>query len=171
MKRLILPSLFTALALSTACKPKPSAVPPGPEAAATPEAAAATPVVAATPVQNSNPPGNPGGPGGNFQQRAAERMQQMKTELGLTDDQAEKIRAIQEAQFGSLRQNMQSMSREDRRAAFQKARDAANAQITQILTPEQQPKWQAWQQEQQQRMQQRANGGNWGGGGGNRGPQ
>jgi len=169
MKRLILPSLFTALALSTACKPKPTPVTPPPEAAATPEAAAATPVAAATPAQTSNAPGNPGGPGGNFQQRAAERMQQMKTELGLTDDQAEKIRAIQEAQFGSLRQSMQSMSHEDRRAAFEKARDAANAQITQILTPEQQPKWQAWQEQMRQRRAQWSGG--QGGGAQNRGPQ
>ena len=169
MKRLILPSLFTALALSTACKPKPTAVTLAPEAAATPEATA-TPVAAQPPAQASSTPGNPGGagPGGNFQQRAAERMQQMKTELGLTDDQAEKIRAIQEAQFGSLRQSMQSMSHEDRRAAFEKAREAANAQITQILTPEQQPKWQAWQQQMQQRRAQWSGGQ---GGGGNRGPQ
>jgi Spy/CpxP family protein refolding chaperone len=157
MKRLVLPTLLSALALSTACKPKPAPVvpTPAPEATATPTA------------QNSPSPGNPAS-GGDFQQRAEERMQRMKTDLGLTDEQAQKIRMIMDEQFGSLRQNMASMSREDRRAAFQKARDSANAQITQILTPEQQPKWTAWQQQMQQRRAQWSGGQ---GGGGNRGPQ
>jgi Spy/CpxP family protein refolding chaperone len=92
-------------------------------------------------------------------------MQRMKTELGLTDDQATKIRAIYEEQFGSLRQQMgdSSVSREDRRAAFEKARAAATSQIEQILTPEQKPKWEAYQKEAEQRRSQRRQGG----GGGN----
>ncbi len=96
----------------------------------------------------------------------------MKTELGLNDDQVQKVQAVFDQQFGPLRQQTgdQSMSREDRRAAFEKARAAVNAQIDQILTPEQKPKWEAYQKEMEQRRQQGGNrqGGNRrNGGGGN----
>ncbi len=90
-------------------------------------------------------------------------MQRMKTELGLSDDQAQKIRAVFEQQFGPLREQMgnSSISREDRRAAFEKARAAASAQVEQILTPEQKPKWEAYQKEMEQRRgQRRQQGGN-----------
>lgn len=147
--------------LPTACSRKTPTAEPPPAAAET--TAAPAPTVAEAPAIAAATPGNDGGNrpgGGNFQQRAEERMQRMKTEVGLTDDQAQKIRAIYEAQFASLRSgDNSSMSREDRRAAFQKAREAANAQIEPLLTAEQRPKWEAYQQQ----MQARRNGGGQGG--------
>jgi Spy/CpxP family protein refolding chaperone len=166
MKSPLLPFavVVATLALHTSCKPKPSTASstPAPEVAATPADQNTPPAAAAEPAAPP-PQGNAGGGGpGNFQQRAEERMQQMKTELGLTDDQAQKVRAVFDQQFGPLRQQMgdQSVSREDRRAAFEKARAATNTEIEQILTPEQKPKWEAFQKEMEQRRAQRQQGGN-----------
>ncbi|HEY8901154.1 MAG TPA: hypothetical protein VIM61_12150 [Chthoniobacterales bacterium] len=162
MKRILLPSLLAAALLPAACSRK---APPAETTATAPAPAeeTASTVTAATPAPDNaggNRPGSGPGGGGNFQQRAEQRMQQMKTEVGLTDDQMQKIRAITESQFASLRLGMDSsMSREDRRAAFQKAREAANAQIEPLLTAEQKPKWEAFQQQ----MQARRNGGGQGG--------
>ncbi len=166
MNRLLLPSLLAVAILPVACQKKtPTAEPTAaaPAAITEPAVVAATPTP--TPVESATPApaaiapppseaaGNRPGGGANFQQRAEERMQRMKTEVGLSDDQVQKIRAIYETQFASLRQQggNSSMSREDRRAAFQKARDAANAEIEPLLTAEQKPKWEAFQQEMQAR--------------------
>lgn len=154
-----------ALALHTSCKANPSAVTtaatPVPESAA-PAAPAATAPQAAPAPQGNNGGNRPGGGPGNFQQRTDARMQRIKTEVGLTDDQAQKVRAIFERQFAPLRQQMgdQSISREDRQAAFEKARAGASAEIEQILTPEQKPKWEAFQKEMEQRRAQRRQNGN-----------
>jgi Spy/CpxP family protein refolding chaperone len=57
----------------------------------------------------------------------------------------------------------QSISRDERRATFEKAREAARVQVEQLLTPEQKPKWDAMQKEMEQRRGQ----GRQQGGGGN----
>jgi Spy/CpxP family protein refolding chaperone len=87
----------------------------------------------------------------------------MTTTLALTQDQAEKVKAIMQDQFGAIRAQTQGMSREDRRAAFQKAREAVNAKIAEILTPDQQPKWEEYQKQMEARRAQRGQGGSGGG--------
>jgi Spy/CpxP family protein refolding chaperone len=122
--------------------------------------------VAADEQPSSSP--QEGGSRGNYQQRAQQRLDQMTTTLALTQVQAEKVKAIMQDQFGAMRAQTQGMSREDRRAAFQKAREAVNAKIAEILMPDQQPKWEEYQKQMEARRAQRGQGGSgggWGGGG------
>jgi len=76
----------------------------------------------------------------------------MKTALSLTDDQAQKIQAIMEKQRPAMEaiRNDQSLSREDRMAKFKELRDATQAEIAPLLSPEQIAAYQALRQ---QRMQ------------------
>jgi periplasmic protein CpxP/Spy len=162
------------MALHTSCKPKPTAA-SAPTAEATPATAAQTtpastptlpPLESQAPAPAMPPQGNNGGNrpggGGNFQQRAEERLQQMKTDVGLTDEQVQKVRSIYEENFGALRSTMgdPSMSREERRAAFEKARASASTAVEAILTPEQKPKWEDFKKKMEQRRGQRPGGGN-----------
>lgn len=82
-------------------------------------------------------------------------MQRMQADLGLSDEQVQKMQAV----WASAAQNMQpggDVSPEERRAAFQKIREEMDA----ILTPEQRTKM-------QELRQQRGPGGPGGPGGGN----
>jgi Spy/CpxP family protein refolding chaperone len=81
-------------------------------------------------------------------------MTRMQTELGLSNDQVQQIKSIYQTAFGSMGQPGGQVSREERRAAFDKAR----AEVEKILTPEQKTKWEAMRQERERRR---------GGGGGN----
>lgn len=110
--------------------------------------------------------GGMGGPGGfNPQQMAARRLDEMTTELKLTTDQHDKIKKIQDdmaPQMQAIR-NDNSLSRDQRRAKMQPLREQSNSQIKQLLTPEQQTKFDAME------AQRRARFGGMGGNGGPRG--
>ena len=65
--------------------------------------------------------------------------ERVKKELGLTDDQSEKMKAIQqdsEAQLKALRENT-ALSPEEKKAAVRQIREATKAKVDAILTPEQ----------------------------------
>lgn len=65
--------------------------------------------------------------------------ERVKKELGLTDDQSEKMKAIQqdsEAQLKALRENT-ALSPEEKKAAFKQIHEATKAKVDAILTPEQ----------------------------------
>lgn len=81
----------------------------------------------------------------------------MKTDLGLTDEQAQKIRAIMDGQMASMQalRSDQSLSREQRQAKFAESRQAINAQIEALLTPEQKPKWEELKKKREAEMAQR----------------
>jgi Spy/CpxP family protein refolding chaperone len=67
----------------------------------------------------------------------------LKDKLGLTDAQAEQMRAVRQetdAQLKALKANT-ALSMDERKAEFMKIRDAAKAKTDAILTPEQQAKF------------------------------
>ena len=111
--------------------------------------------------------------GGGMMDTAAMRQQQearlakMKTDLNLTQVQADSMKAIT-TEFTAKRRDMmmdpanQGMSREDRMAKMQPMMDAQNARIQAVLGADLFKKYQDWQQ---QNRPQRPGGG--GGGGGN----
>ena len=100
-----------------------------------------------------------------MRQRQEARLAKMKTDLNLTQVQADSIKAIS-SEFMQKRRDMfmdpanQGMSREDRMAKMQPLMEARNARIQAALGPDLYKKYQDW--EQQNRPQR---GG--GGGGGN----
>ena len=72
-----------------------------------------------------------------------ERVKALKESLKLTDEQAEKLKAVfakNQEKTKAIREN-QSLSQEDRRAKMREANDALEAEVKPILTPEQQTKW------------------------------
>lgn len=93
------------------------------------------------------------------------RLAKMKTDLNLTQVQADSMKAIT-TEFQAKRRAIftdpanQGMSREDLRAKFQPLMEEQNARIQAVLGPDLYKKYQAWQEANRpQRM---------GGGGGNR---
>lgn len=68
------------------------------------------------------------------------RMEQMKTELGLTEDQVAKIKAIHKASKAKPETPRAEMTTEQK-AEMKKLRDAERAKIRAVLTPEQQLKF------------------------------
>ena len=93
--------------------------------------------------------GNRGAMGGGFnpQQMATRRLEQMTQQLQLTLEQSAKIKAIQDTQAPQLQaiRDDATLSRQQRREKMTPLRDAESAQIKQILTPEQQTKYDAMQ--------------------------
>lgn len=71
------------------------------------------------------------------------RLQEMKTNLGLTDEQVTQIKTIREEQFASMKTIMDdaSLSKEDKKEKAKPLKDAADEKISAILTPEQRTKW------------------------------
>lgn len=89
-----------------------------------------------------------------------QRTEQLKTSLGLSDEQARAVSALYTAQQPAMMalRDDQSLSREQRREKMQAIRASLNSEVEAILTPEQKVKW----EEQRKLMRDR---------GGNRGPQ
>lgn len=113
---------------------------------------------ALTGVQAQDQSGGGGG-GGDRMQR---RFDEMKTNLGLSEDQATKIQAIMKENAPAMQalRDDNSLSQEDKRAKFQELRKKADEQIGAILTPEQKTKWEAARKEREERRKQRqGNGG------------
>ena len=78
----------------------------------------------------------------------ADMMEHLTKELTLTADQQTKIKPILDAlhtQIQTIRQDT-TLTRKDQMPKVKEARDAANAQINGILTPDQQAKYAAMQQ-------------------------
>jgi hypothetical protein len=105
------------------------------------------------------------GGGGRMMDTAAmnQRFAKMKTDLNLTQVQADSIKAINTDMMQKgreIREANQGMSRDDMRAKMQPLRDAANTRIQAVLGADLYKKYQDWQE--QNRPQ-----GMRGGGGGN----
>jgi hypothetical protein len=102
-----------------------------------------------------------------MRKQTEERLAKMKTDLNLTQVQADSMKAIT-MEFGQKRREMmmdpanQGLSREDRMAKMQPVMDAMNARVQAVLGADLFKKYQDWQQANRQ---QRPGGG--GGGGGN----
>ena len=79
-----------------------------------------------------------GGPGAHGPRNNDKRFEEMKSDLGLTDQQATEIRAVLEETRNEYRQ-----LREKCRPQYDAARGAARARIRALLTPEQQQKFDA----------------------------
>ena len=97
-----------------------------------------------------------------MRQRQEARLAKMKTDLNLTQVQADSMRAI-DMEFMQKRRDMfmdpanQGMSREDRMAKMQPLMDARNARVQAVLGPDLFKKYQDWEQ---QNRPQRGGGGN-----------
>jgi periplasmic protein CpxP/Spy len=85
----------------------------------------------------------------------------MYKDLNLTQDQQEKVKAIQEKQRTESEavRNNSSLSREQQREQMMEIRKKYSEQIDVILTPEQREKLKAKQKEMQEQMEKRRNGG------------
>jgi hypothetical protein len=97
-----------------------------------------------------------------MRQRQEARLAKMKTDLNLTQVQADSLKAIT-MEFGQKRRDLfmdpanQNMSREDRMAKMQPLMDAQNARIQAVLGADLYKKYQDWEQ---QNRPQRGGGGN-----------
>src|ERR1700761_2704305 len=86
-----------------------------------------------------------------MRQMMEQRMAKMKTDLNLTQVQADSVKAIS-MEFNQKRRNMmmdpanQGMSREDRMAKMQPLTDAMNARLQAALGADMYKKYQDWQQ-------------------------
>jgi Spy/CpxP family protein refolding chaperone len=95
--------------------------------------------------------------GGRQQMTPEQRADRLKQELGLTDDQTAKVKAVYEKnqdKFKALRED-KSLSEEDRRAKFREMMKSTMEDVSAILTPEQKTKF----QEQMQRRREGGKGG------------
>ena len=87
-----------------------------------------------------------------MRQRQEARLAKMKTDLNITQVQADSIKAIS-MEFMQKRRDIfmdpanQGMSREDRMAKMQPIMDAQNARIQAVLGPDLFKKYQDWEQE------------------------
>lgn len=89
------------------------------------------PILSAAPEEGAERKGPPPG--------AGERIEKLKTELGLTEAQVEKLKPILREQMEAMRTLRQddSLSREDKRAKFKELHAANQAKLAAVLTPEQ----------------------------------
>ena len=89
-----------------------------------------------------------------MEQRQADHMKQMKMDLNLTDAQVIKIKALQDKRMSERQQNAPQMQaeRKARMEMMQAKRIQHDADMKQILTPEQ---YQNWKKNMQQKMQKR----------------
>ena len=89
-----------------------------------------------------------------MEQRQADHMKQMKMDLNLTDAQVIKIKALQDKRMSERQQNAPQMQaeRKARMEMMQAKRAQHDAEMKQILTPEQ---YQNWKKNMQQKMQKR----------------
>ncbi len=96
--------------------------------------------------KKEHPKGNPG--------------ERMTKELGLTDAQAEQMKAIHEAsreQLKALKEDT-SLSKEDKKAAAVKIHEATKAKVDALLTPEQQAKFDKMREGMKEHMKERRGG-------------
>ena len=104
-------------------------------------------------AEDQKPAGAEGERGKRFNASPEERANHLKTELGLTDEQTAKVKAVYEKnqeKFKALRED-KAGSEEDRRSKFRELMKATVEEISPILTPEQKTKF----QEQMQRRREK----------------
>lgn len=95
----------------------------------------------------------PARPGGEQAEGARARRDAAMAELGLTDEQRDKLRAAQKDQADkakAIREDA-SLSREQRTAKVRELRDSFNASAKTILTADQYEKWQKMQEARRNR--------------------
>ena len=91
-------------------------------------------------AKTNKPPGMAGGPGGMRQQMTPEKMAK---DLGLSEEVTAKFKAVLEdsrKKMAALRTD-DSVAQADKRTKGKEIRDAANAEIKKIITPEQYEKY------------------------------
>ncbi len=78
-----------------------------------------------------------------MEQKRAEKLQSMKTELNLSDAQVAKIRSLQDQKMAQRKANQPQMQaeRKAKMDAMKQKRDQWHNEMKQILTPEQYAKW------------------------------
>ncbi|HEX5282606.1 MAG TPA: hypothetical protein VFW30_00680 [Bryocella sp.] len=104
------------------------------------------------PPQGQVGPPNGGGARGGMD--PGRRLERMKHELNLTDDQTSQVKAILEdgrTKMEALRSNS-SLSQEDRRSQGMSLRKAENDKIEALLTPDQKTKFATMQEHMRNRM-------------------
>ncbi len=162
VKKYLFPMSALAIFSLVACKPTP---PPPPAATSTPTPAPVAAAAAAgeQPKKREGGPGPGGGPGGgnrpDFAQRGQERLERMQTDLSLTPDQTEKIKAIFAQQMTSMQglRDDQSLDKDQRMAKMKETRAAIDTQVAAILTPEQKGKWDEFRKQREAEMADRRN--------------
>lgn len=87
-----------------------------------------------------------------MEQKRAEKLKMMKSELNLTDAQVAKIKTLQDKKMEEMKQNapQRQAERKAKMEAMKAKREQWNAEMKQILTPEQYQKWEAKQKENMQ---------------------
>lgn len=87
--------------------------------------------------------------GGMMAESPDQHLQMLTKQLNLTKDQQDKIRPILEDQHTKMQQfmqNNQSTSQEDRRSQMKQLHEDTVSRINEVLTPDQQKKFQTMQQ-------------------------
>ena len=86
-----------------------------------------------------------------MEQKRAEKLKSMQTELNLSDDQVAKIKTLQDNKMAARKANEPQMKaeRKAKMEVMKQNKDQWNSEMKQILTPEQYAKW---QQKQNDRM-------------------
>ena len=120
--------------------------------------------------RNAGMPGGQGGPGrGNPQQMAARMLERMTQDLKLTPAQQAQVKEIQESSFPQMQKirSNSALSPEQRREQMRPLRIETQNRIKQVLTPEQQTKYESMLAEMRARFGARGGGrgGNNNGGG------
>ena len=89
-----------------------------------------------------------GGTQSDARAQLKEALTKISTELNLTDDQKAKIKPILQSEFSQLKtvRDDTSMSPDQKQAKATDIHDSASTQISSILTPEQQKKWESMKQ-------------------------
>ncbi len=93
----------------------------------------------------------------DFVQRAKDRLERMKTELALTADQEEKIKVAFDEQVAAAKEAFsgENPDREAIMAKMKEGREAVEAKIASILTPEQNARWEALKKQREAEMAER----------------
>lgn len=87
-----------------------------------------------------------------MEQRRADHLKQMQTDLNLTEAQVVKIKALQDKRMAERKENAPQMQaqRKAKMDQMQAKRDQHQAEMKQILTPEQYQKWEVMRKEKMQ---------------------
>ncbi|WP_304343553.1 hypothetical protein [Chryseobacterium koreense] len=87
-----------------------------------------------------------------MEQKRAENLKKMQTDLNLTDAQVNQIKALQDKRMAERKEQAPAMQaeRKAKMEAWKAKREQHMAEMKQILTPEQYQKWEAQKKEQMQ---------------------
>ena len=89
-----------------------------------------------------------------MEQKRAEKLQKMKDELNLSDAQVAQIKSLQDKKIAERKENAPKTQaeRKAKMEVMKAKKEQCNAEMKQILTPEQYQKWQTKQKERMQNM-------------------